>query len=273
MPGGEIFLRNQSLAGNRNRPRDECSAYWIHYSLICEIPATSHRKCYVICTAGRGTIPSQSCARRIISLCDYTQQWPRYFALDGYSVEPVDIKRGIDIFTWEPPPGPVDGVLAAPECTCFSVSGAQYWPAKDADGRTADALRLVDRCLELIRQLNPRWWILENPIGRLGRLRPEMLGKAKMIVHPADYAGYLADPASNAYNKATCLWGKFEMGPKAPVPPVIYVTKDGKRGSYQWAKLGGKSARTKELRSTTPLGLAYATWLGNRLDDPVFEVE
>ena len=32
----------------------------------------------------------------------------------------------------------------------------------------------------------------------------------------------------------------------------------GKRGSWQWAKLGGKSERTKRLRSQTPRGFALA---------------
>lgn len=208
---------------------------------------------------------------RVISLFDFTGNWSKYFALDGYDVTLVDIKHGIDIFTWEPPAGQIDGILAAPPCTAFSVSGSQFWATKDADGRTAEALRLVDRCLELIDQINPRWWILENPVGRLGRLRPAHLGKAKIIIDPCDYAGYAPDPQTDAYTKKTCLWGKFSMGPDAPVPPVIYQTADGKRGSWQWLKLGGKSERTKEIRSTTPLGMAYATWLGNRRDSPVFE--
>lgn len=204
---------------------------------------------------------------RIISLCDFTGNWPSYFTLDGYDVELVDIKHGKDIYTWEPRPGPVWGVLAAPECTAFSVSGSQFWAAKDLDGRTAEGLRLVDRCLALIEQIQPAWWCIENPIGRLRKLRPQ-LGKPKMVINPCQYAGYLEDPSTDAYNKKTCLWGNFDMAPDAPVEPVIYKTADGKRGSWQWATLGGKSERTKTLRSTTPLGLAYATWLGNRIVSP-----
>lgn len=38
----------------------------------------------------------------------------------------------------------------------------------------------------------------------------------------------------------------------------MYETKNGKRGSWMWANLGGKSERTKELRSITPMGFSRA---------------
>jgi hypothetical protein len=45
--------------------------------------------------------------------------------------------------------------------------------------------------------------------------------------------------------------------------PIIYTTKTGKRGGAIWAKLGGKSERTKEIRSTTPMGFARAFYSAN----------
>jgi len=41
------------------------------------------------------------------------------------------------------PNGTIDAILAAPPCTDFASSGAQYWPEKDRDGRTAYSLELV----------------------------------------------------------------------------------------------------------------------------------
>lgn len=202
---------------------------------------------------------------RIISLFDFSGNWARFFAEDGYDVELVDIKHGKDIFTWELPPGPpVWGILAAPECTDFSVSGAQWWPAKDADGRTEYSLAMVDRTLELITEIKPHFWILENPIGRLPRLRPDFPGSVKMIVHPWQFAGYAPESETDRYTKATVLRGDFTLPPQWPLSPIMHTTADGKKGSWMWAKLGGKSERTKTLRSTTPLGLARATWLANR---------
>lgn len=48
------------------------------------------------------------------------------------------MKWGIDILEWNYkmiPKNLVYGILAAPPCTDFAGSGAQYWPKKDIDGR------------------------------------------------------------------------------------------------------------------------------------------
>jgi hypothetical protein len=100
------------------------------------------------------------------------------------------------------------------------------------------------------------WWVLENPVGRIGRLTG--IGEPALRFHPCHYAGWNPDPDKDAYTKRTCLWGSFNSNLEMkPVEPVFY-TLGGKRGSWVWAKLGGKSERTKELRSVTPLGFALA---------------
>jgi hypothetical protein len=144
----------------------------------------------------------------------------------------------------------VHGILAAPPCDHFSVSGAQYWPAKDADGRTADALAIVDACLRIIRETSPTFWALENPIGRLRRLRAFELGEPRLIFDPCDYG----DP----YTKRTLLWGRFSLPERTPVKP-IRVSSQG-----SWVqRLGGKSERTKRLRGITPPGFARAFFEAN----------
>lgn len=150
------------------------------------------------------------------------------------------------------------GLLMAPPCDHFTKSAAWTWAAKDADGRTAAAVALVEKCLDLCLYLGPRWWALENPAGRLPKLVPRLAPKP-WYFDPCDFAGYADDPQTDAYTKKTGLWGVFEIPVKARVEPVMFTTKDGaKRGSWMWAKLGGKSARTKELRSTTPQGFSRA---------------
>ena len=91
----------------------------------------------------------------------------------------------------------------------------------------------------------------ENPVGRLPRLVPE-LGKPRMYFNPCDYG----DP----YTKKTGLWGDFNTNlPKNPVEPERVC----KQGSWV-QKLGGKSERTKELRSMTPPGFAQAFFEANK---------
>lgn len=150
------------------------------------------------------------------------------------------------------------GLILAPPCTDFSVSGARWFAAKDADGRTEQSVAIVRDCLRLVDALQPDWWALENPKGRLPRLVPE-LGQWLMHFDPADYAGLADEPDKEAYSKDTYLWGSFNTDlPRSPRAIVWYYDKKGNRGSWQWKHLGGKSERTKELRSMTPQGFSRA---------------
>lgn len=163
------------------------------------------------------------------------------------------------VILWKHFPGcRVHGLMLAPVCTDFTISGARWWPEKDADGRTAESLKLVDECLLLVDLLMPTWWVLENPVGRLATLRPS-LGAPRLYFQPCHYAGHADVPDTDAYTKKTGLWGNFnENLERAPIEPRMVTLANGKRGSWMWAKLGGKSARTKELRSVTPQGFARA---------------
>lgn len=192
----------------------------------------------------------------ILSLFDYTGNWPWYFGTDKrYRVVTVDIKHGQDILDYVPPRR-VHGILAAPPCTHFSVSGSQYWPVKDADGRTAEALALVMRTLDILYDTRPEFWILENPVGRLRR----WMGRPDRYIDPFQFAGYSPHPEEDRYTKKTGLWGRFELPEARPLPAI----RASAQGSWL-QRLGGKSERTKELRSATPMGFAKATYLGNRV--------
>ncbi len=193
----------------------------------------------------------------ILSLFDYSGHWPFYFAKNGYEVIQVDLKRGDDVMHFTPPRS-VYGVLAAPPCTHFAYSGAQYFPAKDADGRTAEAVKLVNRTLEIIDICRPSFHIIENPKGRITQL----LGKPQYQFDPYQFANYAPDPRSNRYTKLTYLWGDFDMPKHMPLPPLYWETATSKRGSFLWYLSGGKSRQT--TRSQTPLGFSYATYIANR---------
>jgi hypothetical protein len=94
------------------------------------------------------------------------------------------------------------------------------------------------------------FWTLENPVGRIRRLLPE-IGKVKLTFDPCDYG--------DAYTKRTQLYGVFNLPEKHPVEPVKVCSE----GSWLM-QLGGKSERTKELRSITPTGFARAFYEANK---------
>lgn len=197
--------------------------------------------------------------KTILSLFDYSGRWSRPYKENGYDVFQVDIKLGIDILELQPEDLPFEsvyGILAAPPCTDFAGSGAQYWKAKDLDGRTEQSLALVRKTLNLVDVYTPKFWALENPVGRLPTLVPR-LGKP-WYFNPNEFAGWLEGEEADreCYTKRTGLWGEFEVPIKKPLP----VSPGG-----SWImKLGGKSERTKELRSMTPLGFAYAFYESNK---------
>jgi site-specific DNA-cytosine methylase len=189
--------------------------------------------------------------KTVFSLFDWSGRWSSPYKAFGYEVYQVDIKLGLDILEFDPSDQPfdrVDIILAAPPCTDFASSGAQYWKAKDIDGRTEASMNLVSKTLELVDHYKPKIWALENPVGRLSKLFPE-LGEP-WYFNPCEFAGYLDDPVLEAYNKRTGLWGTFNIPAKKPVEPAL--------GNSPIMKLGGKSERTKELRSMTPLGFSMA---------------
>ena len=187
----------------------------------------------------------------ILDLCGGTGSWSLPYKENGFDVRVITLPE-YDVRTYKLPDEPIYGVLAAPPCDHFSGSGAQYWKQKDIDGRTDDAVSIVNACMKLIEQAKPSFWALENPVGRLYK----WLGKPKMYFNPCDYG----DP----YTKKTCLWGNFNTPEKNPVEPIFYYYANGtKRGSWFHVKLGGKSKRTKELRAITPKGFALAFYKAN----------
>lgn len=180
----------------------------------------------------------------ILDLCGGTGAWSKPYKENGYKVLIVTLPKN-DV-RWTQYIDNVYGILAAPPCTHFSSSGAQYWKKKDLDGRTLDGISIVDACMRIILVSNPVFWVLENPVGRLRR----WLGDPRLIFDPWEY--------SDPYTKKTLLWGNFNIPKRNPVKPV----RSTAQGSWIQS-LGGSSERTKRLRSITPSGFAQAFFEAN----------
>lgn len=154
--------------------------------------------------------------------------------------------------------------MAFPVCTDLAVSGAAHFERK----RAADpefqikASNHARWCASLFEALGVPYFI-ENPVSRLSTL----WRKPDYSFHPYEYGEYIPDSeaehprwpdyiaAKDAYTKKTCLWtgGGFRMPHRLPTcKPTGY--------SQQHLKLGGKSQRTKDIRSATPRGFARAVF-------------
>jgi len=138
----------------------------------------------------------------ILDLCGGTGAWSKKYKEAGYDVRLITLPD-YDVRTYIPPDS-VYGILAAPPCTHLAVSGARWWKKKGIHV-LLDALSIVDACLRIIMISNPKFWALENPVGRLVKY----LGKPVMYFNPCDFG----DP----WTKKTGLWGKFNIPLKTPV--------------------------------------------------------
>jgi len=159
--------------------------------------------------------------------------------------------------------------MAFPVCTDLAVSGAAWFKSKaekDPDFQVK-AVQNARRCSQMFRSWGVPFYI-ENPVSVLAtqwrqpdyRFHPYEYGgyiKSGEEVHPL-YPDYIA--ASDAYSKKTCLWtgNGFKMPVKDPVDCHSYGS------STQHSKLGGKSLKTKNIRSATPRGFAEAVYQANR---------
>lgn len=186
--------------------------------------------------------------RTIISLCDRTGVWSGPYARAGYTVRRYDLTEGHDVRLLEAPQGEVWGIIAQPPCTHLAGSGARWWEAKGEEA-LLEALAVVDACLRLVAVCQPRWWVLENPVGRLSRY----LGAPAMTFNPNEYAGWASEPESEAYTKRTCLWGSFRAPQKRHRPAVL--------GSLMH-RLPPSEDRAS-IRSITPSGFARAFFEAN----------
>lgn len=196
----------------------------------------------------------------ILSLFDYSGVWSNPYKDNGFEVYQIDIKYDIDILDLSKKDIVNDniyGILAAPPCTDFASSGARWWSDKDIDGRTEYSIKLMRKTLDIINWFNPKFWALENPVGRLNKLIPELINYGPWYFNPNEFAGYLSgeEALEESYTKKTGLWGLFNKPVKKPMPPIL--------GSKMHTKYGGKSERTKELRSVTPKGFAQAFYISN----------
>lgn len=166
--------------------------------------------------------------------------------------------------------GHIDGVLAAPDCSCFTRASAWLWIALDEDGRTVKALQMVDACLALVQFAKPRFWALENPPGRLWNkkgtgLRQDALGEPRMIFRQYEFGGYAPEDPAGRQHKAIYIWGDFNI-------PVRWQHPEGPVANERWKKektgTCGRTqtmgSRNKRERARTPMGFSRAFFEANR---------
>ena len=158
--------------------------------------------------------------------------------------------------------------MAFPVCTDMAVSGAAHFESKRAVNPNfqTEAVTFAKWCGEIFEELNVPYYI-ENPISVLAT----QWRKPDYRFHPYEFGGYIPEHEAehplypehiaprDAYTKRTCLW----TGCGFKMPETLPVDCESFGSSRQHRKLGGKSAKTKNIRSATPRGFAKAVFLAN----------
>lgn len=175
----------------------------------------------------------------ILDLCGGTGSWSKPYKEAGYDVRVITLpEHDVRLMEWEDIE--IHGILAAPPCDHLAGSGARWWKEKGEE-KLLEALSVADACLRFVAIYKPKWWVLENPVGRLRH----HYGNPQLIFQPSDYG--------DSYTKKTLLWGNFIHPKKNVVEPT--------EGSKM--HLIPPSPKRKELRSITPAGFVQAFFEAN----------
>lgn len=164
-------------------------------------------------------------------------------------------------------------VAGFPPCTDVAVSGSRHFDSKLKNDALAwaKAVMVAEQC-RMIGEMIGCPWFFENPVSVFAN--EELFGKPQYF-HPFEYGGYLPEDdkhpfypefinGRDAYTKKTGLWVGcgYELPEKIPVD----VPEDEDGESKQYSRLGGKSDRTKNIRSATPRGFSKANFLKYSVD-------
>jgi hypothetical protein len=186
--------------------------------------------------------------KTILIYCEESGAFADLYRQAGYNVIVCDVMlNGRDIILEKHLRNGVYGFLSFPPCDHLAGSGARWWKDKGVD-KLKEGLQTVDASLRIPAIYKPKFWFIENPVGRL----VQYIGKPAYYFHPYQFAGYSDE--SEAYTKKTCLWGQFTKPQEKPLPPV--------HGSKMHLIPPGENR--KQIRSKTPLGFAKAFFEANQ---------
>jgi hypothetical protein len=143
--------------------------------------------------------------------------------------------------------GKPDFIWASPPCTSFSIAAISHHRNPDGTAKSQTAHlgdMLLYKTLSLIEELNPTYWLMENPRGMM-RKHPVMINQPKKTITYCQYG--------DSRMKPTDLWGSVEGWVSRPMCSNGDKCHDAApRGS----RTGTQGLKGSALRSMVPYELS-----------------
>lgn len=118
-----------------------------------------------------------------------------------------------------------DVIWASPPCTHFSVAAiGKNWNIDNTPKNlgAAYAVKIVERTLDIIKELRPKFWFMENPRGKLRKL--PVVANINMVT--TTYCQY-----GDSRMKPTDIWTNTDWEPKPPCKNGMPCHESAPRGS------------------------------------------
>jgi site-specific DNA-cytosine methylase len=140
-----------------------------------------------------------------------------------------------------------DFIWASPPCTTFSVASiSHYWTeGKPKNDKCLQGIEIVKKTIEIIKELNPKFWVIENPRGML-RKQDFMGSIHKDTVTYCQYGATIQKP--------TDLWNNLNHTFKPMCKPGASCHQRAGRGSrtgvqgiysLEWERARGNNATAR----------------------------
>jgi len=169
------------------------------------------------------------------------------FSSDVNNFNKIDYVVDILEFDISKLPFKPDLIWASPPCTYFSVASiGKHWN-KDHTPKTEQAVfgvKVIKKTISIIKQLNPRYWYIENPRGKLRKL-DFMKGLQRTTVWYCKYGDTRAKPTDIWTNNLRSVFNPNGWQPRPecfngnknchhqPAPRGSQTGTQGLKGNYQ----------------------------------------
>lgn len=141
--------------------------------------------------------------------------------------------------------GDFDVVLASPPCEGFSIASVyRHWDNGTPISKTVyEGIALVTNTLRLVAEIQPAFWVMENPVAMLRRV----VGTPAELVYWCSFQENL--PRERRWKKPTDLWGRY---PRIGRPCIPHAKTP--RGSHSSGAMANQ-IRNPAIRAKLPYGL------------------